>query len=152
MLSGQTRYQKMLMMIGPRRSGKGTTGRVEAALIGRHNVCAPKLDELATERFALEPLIGKPVGIIADARLTTRAYAPVVVERLLSITGEDMQTVARKYKGAWHGTLPTRLMIMANMLPRFDDASEAIAGRAIMLQLIQSFYGREDLALTNKLS
>jgi putative DNA primase/helicase len=139
------------MLIGPRRSGKGTIGRLLGLLLGRHNVCSPTLHELGTERFALEPMIGKPVGIISDAKLSGRVDAQVVVERLLSITGEDAQTVPRKYKSAWYGTLPTRFIIMANMLPKFDDASEAISGRIIVLRMTNSFFNREDLLLGKKL-
>ena len=42
-------------------------------------------------------------------------------------------------------------MILANALPRLADASGALASRFIMLILTESFYGREDHALTGKL-
>ena len=42
-------------------------------------------------------------------------------------------------------------VILSNELPRLTDASGALAGRFIILQLINSFYGREDLSLTGKL-
>ena len=46
-----------------------------------------------------------------------------MVERLLSITGEDMLTVDRKYREPWTGKLPTRFVMLTNELPRFRDSS-----------------------------
>ena len=57
-------------------------------LLGAHHVAAPTLASLSTN-FGLQPLIGRPLALISDARLSTKADAKVVVERLLSISGED---------------------------------------------------------------
>ena len=152
LLTSDTSQQKAFLIIGPRRSGKGTIGRVLARFVGLHNFVAPTLASLSLERFALAPLIGKPLAVISDARLSSRADQQVTVERLLSITGEDGQTIDRKFNPRpWTGTLPTRFVILANQLPRLDDASGALAGRFLLLLLTKSFYGREDRGLTNKL-
>ncbi|MGO9510337.1 MAG: phage/plasmid primase, P4 family, partial [Mycobacterium sp.] len=148
-LSGRTDIQKMLVVVGPMRSGKGTIARVLSQLLGRGNVCGPTLASLATN-FGLSPLLGKPLAIISDARLGNMP-AHVVVERLLSITGEDMLTVDRKYREPWSGKLPTRFVILTNELPRFRDSSGAIASRMLILQMTRSFFGREDLTLDAKL-
>jgi putative DNA primase/helicase len=42
-------------------------------------------------------------------------------------------------------------MILSNELPRLGDSSGALAGRMIVLRLRESFYGREDHELTDKL-
>ena len=76
----------------------------------------PTLASLGTN-FGLSLLLGKPLAIISDARLGS-APADTVVERLLSITGEDMLTVDRKFKEPWSGKLPTRFVILSNELPR----------------------------------
>ena len=47
--------------------------------------------------------------------------------------------------------LPTRFVFLTNVLPRIPDVSGALAGRFLLLQLEQSFYGREDVTLTEKL-
>jgi putative DNA primase/helicase len=47
--------------------------------------------------------------------------------------------------------LPTRFMFMTNELPRFGDASNALTGRFLILQMTKSFYGSEDKNLTEKL-
>jgi putative DNA primase/helicase len=151
LLTSDTSQQKALLMVGPKRSGKGTIARILSRLIGPHNFAAPTLASLG-ERFGLASLIGKSLAIISDARLSGRADQQVIVERLLSITGEDRQTIDRKYNPRpWTGKLPTRFVILTNELPKLGDASGALASRFIMLLMSKSFYGREDRGLTDKL-
>lgn len=147
-LSGRTDLQKMLVMIGPTRSGKGTIARVLRQLIGG-NCAGPTLAGLGTN-FGLQSLLGKPLAIISDARLGD-APAHTVVERLLSITGEDALDVDRKHQSIWSGKLPTRFMILSNELPKFKDASAAIVHRMVLLQMTKSFLGNENLELDGEL-
>ena len=119
-------------------------------MLGRANVCNPTLAGLS-QNFGLAPLIGKPLALISDARLGGRTDPHTLAERLLSISGEDGQTIDRKYLPPWIGTLNTRFVAMANELPRLTDASGALAGRMILFQMTRSFYGREDLGLTDRL-
>jgi putative DNA primase/helicase len=149
-LTGDTRQQKAFLLVGPRRSGKGTIARILARLIGADNTVAPTLAGIGTN-FGLAPLIGKRVAIISDARLGGRADQHAIAERILSITGEDAITIDRKYAPAWTGQLQTRFIFISNELPRLADASGALASHFIVLLLANSFYGREDHALTDKL-
>ena len=73
------------------------------------------------------------------------------MERLLSITGEDMLTVDRKFRDRGTGKLPTRFVVLSNELPRFHDSSGAIANRLLILQMTESFLGREDRTLDDRL-
>jgi putative DNA primase/helicase len=120
-------------------------------LVGHHNVAGPTLAGLGTN-FGLQPMIDKPVAIVSDARLSGRSDNATVVERLLSISGEDTLTIDRKYKTAWTGPLPSRLVIISNELPRLDDASGALASRFLVLQLKESFLGKEDHDLSVKIA
>ncbi len=148
-LSGRTDLQKILLMIGPPRSGRGTIARILTALIGRANVANPTLASLG-QNFGLQPLIGKPLAIVGDVRLGKDSTS-TVVERLLSISGEDGLTCDRKFKEPWTGKLPTRFLLISNELPKFGDASGAIATRFIVLELVQSFLGKEISTLTEQL-
>jgi putative DNA primase/helicase len=140
----------MLMLIGPRRSGKGTIARVLTRLLGIDNVCGPTLSGLATN-FGLWPLLNKRLAIISDARLSGRTDQAVVTERLLSISGEDAITVDRKNLTPLTLRLPTRFMVCTNELPRLADSSGALASRFLILRMTQSFYGQEDIGLTDRL-
>jgi putative DNA primase/helicase len=150
MLTPDTRYQKIFMIVGPKRSGKGTVARVLTRMLGRDNVTNPTLSGLSSQ-FGLAPLIDKRAAIISDARLGPRTDAYTVAERLLSISGEDALTIDRKYREPWTGCLGVRFLILTNELPRIADASGALASRFVVLQLRNSFYGKEDHELTDKL-
>ena len=71
LLTGETRHQKIFMLVGPKRSGKGTIARVLTALLGQANVASPTLNAL-TQTFGLQPLIGKRLAITA---LTASSFA-----------------------------------------------------------------------------
>lgn len=149
-LTPDTGQHKILSMIGPKRSGKGTIARVLRVMIGPENVAGPTLGSLTTN-FGLAPLIGKPLAIISDARMSSRTDQAVVVERLLSISGQDALSIDRKHLTAWEGQLPTRFVLISNELPKLNDASGALAGRLILLRLSQSFFGKEDQKLFDRL-
>lgn len=150
LLTPDTRQQKLLLIVGPKRSGKGTIARVLASLLGKSNVAAPTMHSLTTN-FGLASLVGKSLAIISDARLSGRSDQSIVVERILSITGEDLQTVDRKHREPVTCKLPTRFVILSNELPRLNDSSGAIVSRMVLLETRRSFLGNEDLALTDKL-
>jgi putative DNA primase/helicase len=149
-LTADTSQQKALMLVGPKRGGKGTIARVLGRLVGTSNVVSPTLASLGTQ-FGLAPLIGKPLAIISDARLGGRADVHAVAENILRITGEDAISVPRKYLPDFTATLPTRVMVLTNEAPRFTDASGALPSRFMILRSSVSFYGREDPHLTARL-
>jgi putative DNA primase/helicase len=150
MLTADTSQEKILLIIGPKRSGKGTIARVLTGLLGQANVAGPTLSSLSTN-FGLQPLISKLAAIIADARLGSRTDQAVVAERLLSISGEDALTIDRKHLPAWTGRLGIRFILLTNELPRITGVSGALASRFMVLTLRQSFYGFEDHGLTGRL-
>jgi putative DNA primase/helicase len=150
LLTSDTSYQKLFLLIGPKRSGKGTIARIIEALRGKESTGWPTLASLG-ENFGLADLIDKPIAIIPDARLGKQVDPQVLAERLLAISGEDGMSVPRKYLPAWIGALPTRFVILTNPLPKVADVSGALASRFIILQLTISFYGREDRQLWSKL-
>jgi len=148
-LTADTSQQKMMLLVGAKRSGKGTIARILARLIGSGNICGPTTSGLAGP-FGLQPLIGKILAVVSDARFAGDNIA-AVVERLLCISGEDTLTIDRKYLGSVTMKLPTRFMFLTNELPRLSETSGALAGRFVILRFTQSFFGREDLSLTEKL-
>lgn len=151
MLTLDTRYQKILMMIGPGRSGKGTILRVLTALIGPENVASPKLSGMARP-FALSALVGKALCAFSDARaLGGPNDRDVVCETLLNISGEDEVQIDRKYKDEIKVKLKTRLLFIGNQEPNFRDASGALIDRLLPLEFTKSFAKNPDVKLTDKL-
>lgn len=150
LLTLDTSHQKSLMLVGPKRCGKGTIGRVLKELVGAQNTCSPTFAGLSSH-FGLANLINKQLAIISDARLSNRTDTTVLVENILRITGEDSVSVARKYMGDWDGKLSARFVIMTNLVPALSESSGALAGRFIILKIKTSFYGKEDLSLSERL-
>jgi putative DNA primase/helicase len=150
LLTSDTSQQKILLLIGPRRCGKGTIGRVIRELLGHEATAGPTLKKFG-ETFGLQSLINAMAAVIADARSGERVDKNTVAERLLSISGEDTLSVNRKYLEDWTGKIPARITILANKPPIFPDDSSALVGRYIILEIAASFYGKEDHKLLQKL-
>ncbi len=149
-LMADTSQQKAFMIVGPKRSGKGTIARILEAVIGPYNCISPTLSSLGGE-FGLQPFLGKRLATISDARISGKSDTSIMAERVLAITGEDSVTVNRKFLGPWTGKLDARFLVISNELPRIADASGALPSRFIVLIMTQSFYGQEDLTLTRRL-
>lgn len=149
LISGKTDRHKIASLVGAPRSGKGTIGRILAALLGKDNVTGPVLASL-TGAFGLEPLIGKSLAIFGDVKWSAHGVADAT-ELLKTISGDDTISVHRKNRTAWEGRLPTRFMLLSNNTPSFTDSSGALAGRMIHLHFTQSFAGREDIGLSERL-
>jgi putative DNA primase/helicase len=144
-----TTQQKILAIIGPPRSGKSTIARVLTDLLGRDNVASPSIRSLSGS-FGLWGLLDKSLAIIPDATLPKPC--PALEELLKSISGEDSMDVHRKGMAPLTGIrFPTRLMLLANELPAFQDRSRALERRLIVLKTENSFLGKEDVGLTSKL-
>jgi putative DNA primase/helicase len=150
LVSADTEYQKLFAIVGPARSGKSTIGRIIKALVGEDSVVNPTLSSLERP-FGLAPLVGKSVAIIGDARLGGRADQATVVERLLSISGEDPISVDRKNRDSINVRMRVRILLISNELPRLYDTSGALASRFLILQTTKSFLGNEDTHLERRL-
>jgi putative DNA primase/helicase len=151
LVSGSTVRQKALLMVGPRRSGKGTILRVAEALVGQSNTGALKMSNL-TSWFGPQTVVGKALAVIGDLRIDGRLPA-ASTESLLSITGEDLMNVQRKGFGLEPVDVRMRCRIMAatNYPPIFRDPGGALPTRFLYLRFTESFLGREDTGLMENL-
>ncbi|HEX3430488.1 MAG TPA: phage/plasmid primase, P4 family [Rhizomicrobium sp.] len=151
LLTPDTSQQKIFVLVGPTRCGKGTIGRVLGGLLGRHNVCSPTLSAMG-ENFGLQCMIGRQVALVSDMRMGNRTDKAAVAEALLRISGEDAVSVPRKNMTDWEGRLGVRFVIMSNEAPTLNDPSGALLARYIVLQMRQTFLGREDRTLDGNLA
>lgn len=151
LLTQSTYLQKVFLLVGPPRSGKGTILKVLTNMLGRRNVCSPRLRDLAKD-FGLASMIGKQAALVGDARLTGRIDQAEMTENLLSISGEDAVSINRKNKSYWEGRLKVRFVICTNVVPMVSDASGAIASRFVALVMKHSFLGKENHRLQEDLS
>lgn len=151
-LTDVTKYHKALGIFGQPRSGKGTVGRVVKGLLGTSSFAPASLQSLGSE-FGMEHLIGKKLALIPDVKLDGRMNITLIMQRLLETMGEDDQPINRKNEKFWLGKLSIRLLILGNDIPKFRGADEAgaLAARMITLKMDQSYLGKEDWDLTDKL-
>jgi putative DNA primase/helicase len=142
--------QKLLLIIGPPRAGKGIIAHILTACVGVGNTVTTTLSHL-TDSFGLEPLVGKTLAIISDARFSNSRDSAVANERLLSIVGGDRISVNRKYQSMIVLQPTVRFVIISNELPHLHDSSGALASRFLLLHLQKSYLGRENPLLLKQL-
>jgi putative DNA primase/helicase len=151
MLSGSYAYQKIMLMLGPKRSGKGTIGEVMEALVGAGNYTGASLASFARDDF-LDSLRGKTCAFSGDTeKKISSMIVETVVERIKKISGYDPVDFGRKYKDRATCRLPTRITLAANHIPRLFDDSDALSSRLLLLTFDVSFYDREDPHLRGRL-
>ena len=143
LLTADVSQEKAFLLLGPRRSGKGTILGMLRKLLATTAVAGPSLKSLGNN-FGLEPLTDKHLAIIDDLRVGKPSDQDILIENILKITGRGLFTIDRKHKTSWTGTLPTRLFLISNLMPKLGDDSSALAGRFITFETRASFYGRED--------
>ena len=149
-ISGRTDLEKILVIIGPTRSGKGTIAEMLEALVGKANYEAFTLKALSGE-FGLQNLIGKSVMVDSDARSALKSEdMQTAIERLLSLSANDKVIVNRKNRTPVSARLGIRPIIMSNELPSFMDSSNAINDRLVMIKMRKSYLGREDTTLKKR--
>lgn len=161
-MTEETRFQKGAMLIGPKRSGKGTISHVLRQLVGDRSYAGLSFNTWVSGENSRQPLIGKRVGVFADVRFKQgRAYGAsfdpggighVSTELLLNIIGEDTISIPRKYIGPWHGQLRLKLLLISNEIPNLNDTSGVLPSRFIKVHFSKSKYGQEDPNLRGKLS
>lgn len=150
-ISGRTDLEKILLIVGPTRSGKGTIGEMLEAMVGAMNYEGFTLKSLS-EDFGLQNLVGKSVMVDSDARSALKSEdMQTAIERLLSISSNDKVIVNRKNKLPISVRLGVRPVIMSNELPSFMDSSNAINDRMVLLKMRKSFLGKEDKTLKPRL-
>lgn len=145
-------YEKMLYMRGAPASGKGTVLSVLQALVGDAQAATPRFGKLASE-FGLQPLVGKLVCLIDDARPSPGANTNDNLEVLLSIVGGGALSVNRKFKDHIEGgRLTCRITIASNTFLNIPDTTGALQRRLLLLEFQKSFASNPDTRLKEKLS
>jgi len=150
-LTSDTSLHKLMMFHGPRRSGKSTAIAVLEGIVGREHCAAITFSRLL-ESFGLAGLVGKHVALMSDARLPAGSSSMKAMEILLNIVGEDPVDINRKNRDALaNHRLNCRFTIATNELPQLPDHSGAMEARLNVIQFPNSFYGKEDFNLREKL-
>ena len=151
MMTTSYEHQKIMLMPGPKRCGKGTIGRVMNMLVGDENYSGGTLLALTDDSF-IHSLVNKTVMFIGDvAKKVPVNVSDQVTERLKNIAGQDKVPIKRKYLSNLDAYVSARITIAGNHIPKLFDDSGALASRLLVLPFEVSFYNREDLTLFDRL-
>lgn len=151
LLTPDMSLQKAAMLVGPKRSGKGTIINVARALVGEVSTVDTSARDLATQ-FGFEALIGKSLAVLDDMRIGPRTDGEALAELLLRATGGQRATVNRKGIKAVSVNLNARFMVTTNEVPKFAERTGALASRFVVIPMSVSVFGREDRRLGEKLA
>ena len=149
-LTSAMTQQKFAVVIGESRAGKSTLARVIEGIVGKKNTEACSLGQFGSD-FGLAPLLGKRLAIFNDAQKLPGSAGELATERLISIVGNDPQSVNRKNRDMLTTRMPLKVMLVCNEIPQFVNAREALTRRMIVFPFKKSFHGREDTALGDRL-
>lgn len=147
MLDPSKTPSKALFLFGLSRSGKSTFLRLLKAVAGSKNTSAVTLHSLATDQFAAANLYGKMLNVAAD--LSNKHVEDLSLFKM--ITGEDVVQGNRKYGNQFEFTNQCLVAFSANELPTVSEASRAYAERMKPFEFPNTFAGREDKTLEDKL-
>ncbi len=151
LLMNDTRHQLLPILIGKSRSGKGMHTTIIRHLIGAKHICSPSLDGLSNDAQIVEMTKAK-LAIIPEANSVSNVRKDLVLDRLKLITGNDSLTVDQKYKESLTWSRWPNLLMTANQLPDFIDASGAFANRVWPFHFPRSYAGKEDKGLISRLT
>jgi putative DNA primase/helicase len=160
--TNDVRFEKGACWVGEKRSGKSTLVWVQERLAGAGAYASLSFHDWMKTENSRAHLLGKKVAVFPDVRLKPSrnsgltGYDPGGLDHqsaqlLLNIIGRDTVAIGRKFKEAWQGRLSVKVIITTNELPNLQDAGGVLASRFIMLDFKQSFFGREDVNLREKL-
>jgi putative DNA primase/helicase len=148
LIEGRQDVQKIWVLTGVPRSGKGTITSLVRMLLGADNCAAPLMSQFASD-FGLENCVGKQAIIIGDAHVKKGDPAGIL-DKLKSISGKDVIQVNRKNKSQVDCVLG-QIVLACNDMADIPDESNALISRYSILNFKKSFVGKEDPELLMKL-
>jgi putative DNA primase/helicase len=151
-MTNDTRMEKMMYLRGPSGAGKGVILHVLCKLVGDDHAVDTSFSQITTD-FGTQALVGKLVCTIGDARTSARMDVMRGLEVLLNITSGDGIQINRKFKDPLSRyKIPARITIASNEFLDVPDTAGAMLRRLNIIEFKQSFVGREDFDLKNKLT
>lgn len=129
---------KAFLLIGEGSNGKSTLLNLITKFLGKENVSSISLQDLDTNRFAIAELHGKLANTYAD--LPDRALNHTGKFKML--TGGDIISAERKFKGHFTFTNYAKLIFSCNKVPESRDDTTAFYRRWIMINFPHKFEGK----------
>jgi P4 family phage/plasmid primase-like protien len=144
-------FQKLMMFKGLTGSGKGTIASTLQAMLGDNNCCITSFLSLSGAH-GFYPLMGKLCAVVTDAVTSSSREEKAVLAKLLTVVGADAIIVNPKGKPHLPKVkLCCRFTFAMNDFPMFRDDSRSLERRTNILTFNNSYVGREDTTLRERL-
>lgn len=142
-IGGDTeKFQKVFLMIGPPRGGKGTMMNITECLVGERYTGNVSISGMATQ-FGQQQLIGKRYEKVTDMDTSDKKTLASAGNFINRVSGFDTITIPRKFKDDWIGKLRCVIEKATNQIPDYGTNTPAMLARIIVLPFSISFLGRE---------
>lgn len=138
-LMPEARYKRSMFLFGPSDTGKSVAIQMLVNLVGKHNACEIKPQDMGDPR-RLAPIRGKMLNVVFD--LSARHEIEGGGFKSLVSAG-DMVLIDQKYQAPEFYRPQAKHVFSANEPPVITDGSEAIFNRIVFLGFSRVFTERE---------
>jgi len=142
--------EKFVLLHGDTRSGKGIFISAAQAMLGTGQFVAASFNSLGGDH-AMANFVNKLAVFMGDAKEPTQIRESPALQRLLEVVGRDFVNINPKHKDEITRSLYCRFTLAVNHLPYLKNSARAIESRAIILDFANSFWGKEDLTLKDRI-
>jgi putative DNA primase/helicase len=148
-LDRKSPIQKLFFMLGSGANGKSTYLNLLQKFLGPENCSSASIQSLADNRFAMAQLSDKWANIFPDLPASGIKDAAMIK----GLTGGDTMQAEHKFEKPFNLTNTAKLIFSANKAPRFNEDSDAIWRRLVIVEFPNQFMGnRADCDLLDKLT
>ncbi|PVB18610.1 phage/plasmid primase, P4 family [Mycobacteroides abscessus] len=138
---------KALSLAGPPRSGKGTFSRLLEAIVPKTLRCSVGLRALSEDSHISAELYGKRLNVVGEAEQVFVSDTSVFNKAM----GSDPVPANPKYQQPFDFYNTALWVMLQNDLPQISDSSGAFVSRLTPIQFVESYVGREDRGLGERL-
>ena len=151
MLMPGRKWQRWMLMQGRVRGGKGTIMNVMKGLIG-DGYRGVSMAQMSSQ-FGLWGAEGARVLSVSEFGALNSKEGELASANLKCVVGGDPVTIDRKYMEPLRDVvLPGFLVVQSNEIPRLSNRGQGLASKMLVLPFANSFLGKEDLDLGEKLA
>lgn len=151
MLMPGRKWQRWMLMQGRVRGGKGTIMNVMKGLIG-DGYRGVSMAQMSSQ-FGLWGAEGARVLSVSEFGALNSKEGELASANLKCVVGGDPVTIDRKYMEPLRDVvLPGFLVVQSNEIPRLSNRGQGLASKMLVLPFSNSFLGKEDLDLGEKLT
>lgn len=150
-LVGGREFQRWMLMEGRARAGKGVITRVVKGMLGRPSFMGTNAESLASG-FGLDGVQWARVLCVNECHEMQSVQGREAARVIKEIVGADETVVNVKFQRQKRGVLLRAApMVVANEVPAMPNKGDGMVGKMLVLPFRQTWLGREDLYLEEKL-